>query len=69
MESGRNITPESSPNETKRIEMELHQKTNRLIWKGMKQQSEKTPYGKSRLEVFGVIEKSDTHQNETIQMN
>ena len=32
----------------KRIEMELHQKINRLIWKGMEQHSNETPEEKSR---------------------
>ena len=44
--------------ENKRIEMELHQKINRLIWKRMEQHSEKTPEEKSRQEeLFRVIEK------------
>ena len=34
--------------ELKRIEMELHQKINKLIWKRMEQQSQESPEEKSR---------------------
>ena len=47
--------------EIKRIEIELHQKINKLIWKRMEQQNQETPEEKSRREeMFRVIEKINT---------
>ena len=44
--------------ETKKIDTELHEKINELIWKRMEQQSQESPEERSRRdELYKVIEK------------
>ena len=55
---GRNNTPRFHRMETKKIDTELHEKINELIWKRMEQQSQESPEERSRRdELYKVIEK------------